>query len=358
MNSEIKNYLSIRIKQARKMAGMSLQELSDSLNNLVSKQALSKYEQGAMNPTNEVLIALSKSLNVKPEYFLKKEILNLSNISFRKKTTLLKNTEESIIEKAKDYVERFLELESILGIKSTFVNPLSKLVIKDKNDTSKAASLLRDNWNLGNNPIPSLIETLELNGVKVLLIDEVDEIDGFSFLVDSSIPVVIVNTNSKPIERIRFTLIHELAHILLNFDNKHIFENKEIERLCHHFASSFLIPSEKLIAMIGGLHRSYINIKELISIKEYYGVSIRATVHRLLEIEVISQTYYQRWMIYMSKTYGQKSEPGKYVGDERLRLFEQLMNRALAEDFISLSKAASLMNVSINKIRKDIASVR
>ena len=352
------SYLGIRIKQARKMAGMSLQELSDSLNNLVTKQALHKYEQGIMNPTAEVLIALSKSLNVKPEYFLKKDIINLSNISFRKKASLSGKIEDSIIEKAKDYIERFFELESILGIQSTFVNPLIDIVVKSKSDTSKAASLLRDNWNLGNNPISNLVETLELKGIKVLLIDDVDEIDGFSFLAGNSIPVVIINTRSKPIERIRFTLIHELAHVLLSFEDKQTIENKEIEKLCHHFSSSFLIPSEKLIEMIGGQYRSYINIKELISIKEYYGISIRAIVHRLLDMGVISQTYYQRWMIFMSKTYGQKNEPGKYLGDERLRLFEQLLNRALAEDLISISKAASLMNVSINQIRKENSRVK
>jgi len=340
------------------MAGMSLQELSDSLNNIVSKQALHKYEQGLMNPTSEVLIALSKSLKVKPDYFLKKERIILKAISFRKRLSLSKKVEESIVEKARDYVERFFEIEALLGIHSTFINPVKNIVIKGEADTSKAAVVLRNKWELGNSPIPSLIEMLELKGVKVLLIDDVDEIDGFSFFTDNAVPVVVVNTRLKPIERIRFTLIHELAHLLLQFSEESNFESKEIEKLCHHFSSNFLIPSKKLFEMIGGTHRNYIKIEELVAIKEYYGISIRAIVHRLLNLGVISQSYYQRWVIYMSKTYGQKDEPGNYKGDERLKLFEQLINRALAEDLISLSKAASLMNVSINQIRKGTASVK
>jgi len=358
MNSADQNNLGIRIKLARKMAGLSLQELSDLLDNLVTKQALNKYELGLMNPTSDVLLALSKSLKVKPDYFLKKETIELSNISFRKRVSLPKKIEEAIIEKARDYVERFFELESILGLNSTFSNPLKDLIINNEVDTANAAALLRKAWELGNNPISNLIEMLELKGVKVLLIDEVDEVDGFSFTTTNSIPVVIVNIRSKSIERIRFTIIHELAHLLLIFDDILFSDSKIIEKLCHHFSSCFLIPSEKLIEMIGGSHRNYISIKELIAIKEYYGISIRAIVHRLQNLDVISQSYYQRWVIFMSKTYGQKNEPGKYNGDEKLRIFEQLINRALAEDLISISKAASLSNTSLNEIRKGIVSVR
>jgi Zn-dependent peptidase ImmA (M78 family) len=96
----------------------------------------------------------------------------------------------------------------------------------------------------------------------------------------------------------------------------------------------------------------------LIPIKEYAGISIRAIVHRLKELEVITDNYYQRWMIWLSKNYGQKDEPGKYIGEEKSKLFNQLINRALAEELISLSKAAALWNVSINQLRKGYTGVK
>ena len=54
----------------------------------------------------------------------------------------------------------------------------------------------------------------------------------------------------------------------------------------------------------------------------------------------------------MSKTYGAKEEPGAYAGAEKSKLFGRLINRALAEELISLSKAATLCNVSVNELRK------
>jgi len=342
---------------ARKMAGMSLQDLANALQNKVTKQSLNKYELGLMKPTGELLSLLSKELSVKPDFFLRKGIVELGEISFRKRADLLKKDEEAVVEKARDYVERYLEIESILGEDQKFDNPIKLSNLQTKEEVEKAAYHLREVWELGSNPIPNLVEMLELRGIKVFLVDDVDQFDGFATITGNGVPLVVVNVKDKSIERIRFTTIHELAHILLHFTKEVAADKRQVEILCHCFASCFLIPSEKLKAMLGGQKRSYIAIKELIAIKEYYGISIRAILHRLAELEVITDTYYKRWVVYLSKTYGHKVEPGNYKGDEKLKVFEQLINRALSEGIISMSKAAALCNININQLRKDFISV-
>lgn len=358
MEPVAENTFGSRLKLARKMAGFSLQELADALSNKVTKQSLNKYEMGLMNPSGEVLIAISSTLKIKPDYFLKKDQVELGEILFRKKASLSKKNEESIVEKVRDYVERYLEIENILGVSTEFKNPLNNFKISNKNDIEIAAIKLRKEWDLGTDPIPNIIEMLELKGIKVLLIDDVDEIDGLAVFTSNGIPVVVVNTRNKSIERIRFTIIHELAHLLLNFEKNIADNSKEVEIFCHLFSSCFLLPTEMLLKMIGGAKRDYIYINELISIKEYFGISIRAIVHRLKGLKVITDSYYERWMVYMSKTYGAKSEPGNYKGEEKSRNFDQLINRALAEELISLSKAAALWNISINELRKGFVGVK
>lgn len=358
MEQIAENIFGNRLKLARKMAGLSLQELADALENKVSKQALNKYEMGLMNPSGDVLMAISGTLKVKPDYFLKRNQVELGEILFRKKATLSKKNEESIVEKVRDYIERSLEIENILNAKNEFENPLKDFKISNKKDVELAAIKLRKEWNLGTDPIPNIIEMLELKGIKVLLIDDVDDIDGLAVFTSTGIPVVVVNTRNKPIERIRFTIIHELAHLLLDLEKPILHSPKEVEKYCHFFSSCLLIPTEMLLKQIGTSKRNYIRIEELISIKEYFGISIRAIVHRLKELEVITDNYYLRWMVYMSKTYGAKDEPGTYKGEEKSRNFDQLVNRALAEELISMSKAAALWNININDLRKGYAGVR
>jgi len=354
MNLESNNPFGIRLKLARKMAGMSLQELADALENKITKQSLSKYEMGLMNPTSEVLMAIAKTLKTSPDYFIKQGQIELGQIQFRKKTALLKKHEESIIEKARDYFERYVEIENLLSIKNTFENPLENFKITNREEVEEAAHKLRQYWELGNNPISNIVNMLELKGIKIFLIDDVEEIDGFAAFSSTGIPIVVINIRDKSLERIRFTIIHELAHLLLKFSEAINSISKEVEKLCHYFSSCFLLPSKKLIEMIGGNNRDYISIKELIAVKEYYGISIRAIVHRLKELTVITPSYYQRWVIWLSKKYGQKDEPGNYKGEEKSSVLEQLINRALSEDLISLSKAASLLNININQLRKDL----
>lgn len=355
MAESIENIFGNRLKLARKMAGMSLQDLSDALHSEVTKQSLNKYEMGLMKPTSEVLISLSKILKVKPDFFLKKNNVQFGEIAFRKKTTFPKKQEESIIEKTRHYIERYLEIENILHIENTFKNPLHDLPVNNnKKDVEIAANKLRDIWELGSNPISNIIEMLELRGIKVVLINEADDIDGFAVFTSTGIPVVLVNRYGKPKERIRFTIIHELAHLILQFEKN--LSTKEVEVLCHCFASCFLIPSKMLIGMIGSAKRNYVSINELIAIKEYYGISIRALIHRLRELEVITPNYYQRWVIYLSKKYGAKDEPGEYLGEEKSKVFAQLINRALAEELISISKASVLSNTNINEFRKGFVS--
>lgn len=350
------NTFGTRLKLARKMAGMSLQDLSDTLTNKVTKQALSKYEQGEMNPTSEVLLAIAKALRLKPDYFLKKKSLELGQILFRKRAALSKKDEEAIVEKVRDYVERYIELEEILNVQGGFFNPLKDFPIKQKGDVEKAANKLRQDWNLGDKPIANIVEMLELKAIKVILIDDVDALDGLAVFTSTGIPIVVVNRKGKSIERIRFTIVHELAHLLLNLtavQGNHKLE----EEWCHFFSSCFLIPSHMLQKMMGGGKRSYIYINELIKIKEYYGISIRAIVHRLRELAIITDNYYQRWVVYTSKQYGQKGEPGEYKGEEASKGFDLLIARGLSEGILSLSKAAALCNTDINNLRKEYVSI-
>lgn len=358
MNEIIENRFGVRLKLARKMAGFSLQDLANALEKKVTKQSINKYELGLMKPSGDVLVAISNTLNVKPDYFLKKDQLELGEILFRKKFNLPKKNEESIVEKVRDYIERYLEIENIVGIKTEFRNPLKNSKIANKKDVELAAIKLRKEWDLGSDPIPNIIEMLELKGIKILLIDDVDEFDGMAVFTSTGIPIVVVNTRNKPIERIRFTIIHELSHLLLSFDKSISDNRKELEIYCHLFSSCFLLPTEMLLKLIGSAKRNYIYINELISIKEYFGISLRAILHRIKELEIIVDSYYQRWMVYMSKTYGSKEEPGKYQGEEKSRNFDQLINRALAEEIISISKAAALWNISINELRKGFIGVR
>ncbi len=352
MNTMQLDIFGSRLRSARMIAGLSLRELSEKIDNEVTKQSLSKYEKGLMQPSSSVLFALSEALNLKVDFFLKDNFVEFKTVSFRKRKSLPKKDEEAILEKARSYYENYSEIENILGVGNSFYNPVKDIKIKSLNDVEKAANVLRDSWELGSQPISNLIEMLESVGIKVYTIKHTNAIDGVAIDIKGGSPLVIINTADKPLERIRFTIIHELAHSLLKFTEKIQEDDRLLEKMCHYFASCFLIPKARLIKMIGGIKRSYIKINELIAIKEYFGISIRAIVYRLKQIGIITINYHKRWSIWLNKEFGSKNEPGKYIGNEKSNRFLQLIDRAISEELISVSKAASLCNLSVLDIKR------
>ncbi|SFG03675.1 Zn-dependent peptidase ImmA, M78 family [Salegentibacter agarivorans] len=343
---------SKRLKSARILAGMSQDDLVKKIDKLVSKNAISKYEKGQMLPDSNVLIQLAKALNVKPDYFFRSYNVEIEKIEFRKKKKLGTKKLNAIQEQVKDMVERYLELEQFLEIKSEFKNPVSDKIINDGDDVENAVNTLLTEWKLGFNALPNVVEFLEEKEIKVVEIEAPPAFDGFSGWADKVYPVVVLNKNYS-IERKRLTALHELGHLLLNFNTN--LEHKDIEKLCFRFAGAMLIPKETFFKELGG-KRTSISLNELINTKEEYGMSVQAIMRRAKDLEVITDYYYRGFCIKMVKN-KEEEGLGKYVGIEKSNRFNQLLYRAASEDIISLSKAANLANLKLAAFRKEFIAL-
>ena len=192
----MKELFAKRLKSARVRAGMSQDELVHRMDNIVSKNSISKYEKAEMLPDSKVLVALAKALDVKTDYFFREFKVEIENIEFRKKRLGVKKV-NAIKEKVIDNVERYLELEQFLGLTSTFENPIVSLKINSKNDVENAVNHLLEGWKIGYNALPNVIDLLEDKHIKVIEIDAPAEFDGFSGWADGTFPVIVLNQNSQ-----------------------------------------------------------------------------------------------------------------------------------------------------------------
>jgi Zn-dependent peptidase ImmA (M78 family)/DNA-binding XRE family transcriptional regulator len=345
-------YLAERLKSARLMNGLSLQGLADRIDNRVTKQALSKYEQGQVVPDSDMIGVLAEALQVRPDYFHTDTEVEFGEIEFRKLKNYPSKEKNRIIEIAKNELSRYIELEEILGIETKFENPLEDMVIKSHEDIEKAAEKLREVWGLGSDAISNVIELLEDHHVKVLEIDSSESFDGFSTWVNGNdIPLIVLNKSKfeNKLDRKRFTAFHELAHLLLHVNG---YEEKQKEKFCHAFASAMLIPENTLRQELGG-KRSKLSITELGAIKQQYGISMQALVYRAKNLGFISENYLKQFYMVFNQLGYRVNEPVDYKGMEQSNRFSQLLFRALAEEFISISKAASLKNQKLAEFKKE-----
>ncbi len=345
-----------RIRSARMLAGLSLRELSHSLEGIVSHNAIAKYENGEMMPDAKVLNALSRVLGVDTGYFLRPQTVEISHIEFRKKSSLSQKKVNSIKEQIRDNIERYIELESFLNIPGSFRNPIKDLVIRKPEDVETAVERLLHVWDLGSNCLPNVVEMLEDKEVKVVEIDEDDQFDGLSGWANETIPVIVINKNFS-VERKRFTALHELGHLLLN-TKESAFSPKETEKICHRFAGAMLLPKATLVAELG-VKRNSVSINELVSIKESYGISIQAIMARAKDLAIIREDRYISFRMWVGQSENRKKEIGfgEYRGSEHSSRFRQLLYRATAEEIISMSKAASLCNIKLAEFREEFMAL-
>lgn len=339
--------LGNRIQRARKALGLSLRDLGEQI--ALSHAAVKKYEDNVVTPSSDVLIKLAKALHVKVEYFFRPERFTLENIHYRKHADIPKRQLEEITAIILDQVERRVELENLFPtapVQSFSIKNLPK-VINHIDEIEKLADHVRQQWELGFNPIPDLIDIFEEKGIKVFKINNTQypKIDGLYAKVNE-IPVVVVG-DQHPGDRQRFTLAHELAHLLLD---DCLGNGLDVEHCCNRFAGAFLLPRQSLINILGE-HRKSIEPRELGLLKQEFGVSMTCILHRAEEAEIISNKIYRQLRAEFNERGWSKREPGEQCPQEVTHIFEQMIFHALAEEYIGESKAAELMNISLESLR-------
>src|SRR5699024_7278031 len=123
----------------------------------------------------------------------------------------------------------------------------------------RVAERVREAWSLGQGAIADLIDTLESRGILIITadIDVGRRFDGLAGCMGET-PVVVVSSR-QPGDRQRFTLAHELGHLVLRGS---LGETMVEEKACHHFAGAFLMPAQTLRQRLGR-HRTDIEVREL-----------------------------------------------------------------------------------------------
>lgn len=331
-----------RLARARKTAGLSLRALAEQVG--VSQTAINKYEKGILMPDSTMLIKLAKALDVKAGYFLRSSSLTLQKPEYRKKSSLSKKKLQQIEGKILDKIERRLELEALFPKPpvTEFTVPASlPVAIEEMDDIEEIANKVRKAWDLGLNPIPELVDVLESKGIRVFEIDENGDskFDGLAASVNGYRIIVISKAWSG--DRQRFTMAHELGHLILE---GRLPKDMDEERASDRFAGAFLLPNSALLSELGE-HRTRLELRELLLLKQEFGISMSGILYRAKDLGIIRASYHKNLMIEFSKRGWRKREPEPYPSEDPHH-FQQLVFHALAEGYISESKAAELMNMS------------
>ena len=331
------------LKRIRLLKSLSLKEAGKLVN--MSAPALLKYEKGQVIPNSNKLIEFANAYNVSITELLKSNSnYNMSFKSFRKKKKLegqnLDLLKEIINNKVNNYIE-VLDLNNIYN----YEFKLKSYMCNNLDDASIAAYNFKRDYNISKNqPISDLISLLENIGINIIQIENINNkfngFDGLSEIVNN-IPFIILMDYDDG-ARERFTIAHELGHLLLKINNESI----DQEKACNIFASSLLMPKEAVIKEFGE-SRNNISLYELLAFKLEYKVSIAAILYRLRELNIISEYLYKKITIKLNSLGYKKDEPNN-INKEKSNQYTKLVHKLYADEIITINKACELLGVSEN----------
>lgn len=265
----------------------------------VSPITISRLENGANEPEEETIQALSHVLDFPQAFFFADEVdeLPAEAASFRSLSSMTAKERDAALSAGviaylfHDWIAARFNLPEID-------------VPQVRDATPEAASLVvRANWGLGQQPISSMIKLLESKGVRVFSIcEDTKNVDAFSCWRNGQ-PFVFLNT-FKSAERSRFDAAHELGHLVMH---KHGApqDSRHAESEADRFASALLMPADDVMSRI----RFVSDLDSLIQAKKRWGVSVAALNYRLHKLGIVSDWQNRSLNIEMSSRGYRRQEP-------------------------------------------------
>ena len=329
------------MKRFRLARGMSLDDLEAAIGGLVSKQALSKYERGKMQPKVTTLNQIAAALGIKSAQLWGEPTCHVEWIAYRKRTRLGKKEQEQLQSFIAEVLEKRVLLQERMGDAPSLEIPIQDFPVHEPKDAEGAALALRQQWNLGIDPVANLVGVLEDHFIHIIEVDANETFDGISAVVRDNgknvLAAAVATRRGTPGDRQRFNIAHELGHLVLKLG-----EGVDAEKAAFRFGAAFLAPAEHLRREVGQ-KRSHIQLGELLYLKRRYGMSIQAILFRLRDLRIITESHYKRWCMDVNKLGWKKREPIE-IPPEKPERFHQQVFRAISEGLIEEGEAEQLLN--------------
>lgn len=336
--------LSKNLRYYRLKNNLSKKELASLIQ--VTPMAISHYENGERKPSMDVIKALAKVLNVKVSDFLaaRDENLAFTHGEFRKGSKLTVKQQDFICASVEEYMNRFYSIVEILGGDVLPAAPACHGVQLSSNAEDDAKALRKYLHISEDGPIDNLVEMLENKGVLVYFLDiENDAFSGMNGLVDAR-PYIAVNGTMSP-ERIRSTIVHEMAHSIFEWPGE--LGDKDIEERATAISGAFLLSEEDAKRELG-IRRSAVT-KDMTIICKEYGISMYLLVKRANLCGIINDSAAKDFYISAGQHGWRRNEPVRIPKEEPM-LFSQLVFRAVSENEISIQKGAELLKQSYDYV--------
>jgi Zn-dependent peptidase ImmA (M78 family)/transcriptional regulator with XRE-family HTH domain len=272
-----------RIKQARELNNLTQSELAKRVG--CNQSAIAHFENDRTLPSNEILKAIAEITGVLPRFFEREPTygFSLGSLSYRSRRSLTKKEEAKAYQYAFAMYEQARYLSGKLSFPPLRLPRVSERPILSARVTRASLGLAPDK------PISRLVNTFEYNGGLVFVTPfpmfKIDAFSGWATL-DIDRPIIIVSCNI-PGDRMRFSVAHEIGHLVMHAAPKGTMIVMEKE--ANAFAAEFLMPEDTIESDL----LAPITLTSIAQLKPKWGVSMQALIYRAHDLKIITDRQYR-----------------------------------------------------------------
>lgn len=247
-----------------------------------TQSVISRFESGDLPMNENAVIAFSGALGFPPEFFKGRDRaygLGPSFLFHRKRQTLGVGTLRQV--EAAVNVTRLGIAKLLRGVEPEHEYTFTPREVGVDGAPEEIARMVRAEWDLPAGPIGNLTAAIERAGAIVVRYQFPPKIDGLSLWPADTPPLIFLNTSSTG-DRDRWTLAHELAHLIM-----HRRVHQSIEDEADRFASELLLPEKEIRKEL-----SPMILPRAAALKLKWKVSMAALIRRARDLGLISTNQY------------------------------------------------------------------
>ena len=346
---EMRKTIARRIEDFRKKLGLSQKQLAERVEDLTAS-AIEKFEKAEIAPSPQTLSRLAEALNVMNDDLIRPYVIDIDyrKVRYRKRSKMPKKQVEALQRKYGLMLERYIEVERLMGQEAEFNFNYDDIQVSKYEDAQNVARRFREDMGWGIRPIVSPIQQLEMKGVKVFILDEDEstnkDFDGMCYK-EGKIAVVVLK-KCENTEHDRFTLFHEMGHLLMNTGD---LEGKELEALCNAFASEMLLPESEFRNFFWKGCRIYPITLQML--QREWGISCMAQMYKAKDLDIITDNRYIGYCVRLNRNKALKAEmeESRFLPETTNR-FQSLVFQALGEFKITAAKAAAMLGITVEML--------
>jgi len=320
------------IRRARLALGLSQKGLAAKIN--VTQPRVSQWENLGGTTEADTADRLCEALGVEPE-FLRMEfnwygLPGLAN--FRK---LKKARRGDLNRWEAEYCFIVNDLRRIFDLVDLQSAPnVHDFAAREGASAMEFASTLRRRLELPSGPIRSVTSVAERAGAVVVTTDKIPAgVSGMSLSSPAGSPPLIFVSSTLPPDRSRFTIAHELGHLLMHsLLHPAYVDESVLEDEANAFAAELLFPAEEVEAVLGR-----VSLRTLRLAKTEYGISLRAGVYRARDVGLLERDEVSQFMKQIQIRWGRNEpdQPARESGTVLRRLFDFVKSQGYHVDTLS-----------------------